>query len=98
MLTIIKIEANSNGCHSLQSQSDRTECWEDGWIAVPEELVAQAWACSGYCTLDIQNGVLVGLTPTERPEPEPEPEPEPSGDYVTYGELAAAIREGVNAV
>lgn len=28
------------------------------------------------------------------PEPEPEPEPE----YVTYGELAAAIREGVNSV
>ena len=28
----------------------------------------------------------------EKPEPEPEPE------YVTYGELAAAIREGVNAV
>ena len=31
-------------------------------------------------------------------EPEPEPEPEPSGDYVTYGELAKAIREVVNAV
>ena len=28
------------------------------------------------------------------PEPEPAPEPE----YVTYSELAAAIREGVNAV
>lgn len=28
----------------------------------------------------------------------PDPGPEPSGDYVTYGELAAAIREGVNAV
>ena len=27
------------------------------------------------------------------PEPEPEPEPE----YVTYDELAAAIREGVNS-
>lgn len=30
--------------------------------------------------------------------PEPEPEPEPTGEYVTYAELAAAIREGVNAV
>lgn len=28
----------------------------------------------------------------------PDPGPEPSGDYVTYGELAAAIREGVNLV
>lgn len=35
----------------------------------------------------------------EHPAPEvPEPEPEPSGDYVTYGELAQAIRKGVNAV
>ena len=33
----------------------------------------------------------------EHPAPEV-PEPEPSGDYVTYGELAKAIREGVNAV
>ena len=31
------------------------------------------------------------------PQPEPpEPEPEPQGEYVTYDELAAAIREGVN--
>ena len=31
------------------------------------------------------------------PEPtEPEPEPEPQGEYVTYYELADAIREGVN--
>lgn len=28
----------------------------------------------------------------------PEPEPEPAPEYVTYSELAAAIREGVNAV
>ena len=28
----------------------------------------------------------------------PEPEPEPAPEYVTYGELAAAIREGVNSV
>ena len=28
----------------------------------------------------------------------PEPEPEEAPEYVTYSELAAAIREGVNAV
>lgn len=27
----------------------------------------------------------------------PEPEPEPTGDYVTYDELANAIKEGVNS-
>ena len=34
----------------------------------------------------------------EEQPPEPEPEPEPATEYVTYGELATAIREGVNAV
>ena len=28
---------------------------------------------------------------------EPEPEPEPTSDYVTYEELAKAIKEGVNS-
>lgn len=36
--------------------------------------------------------------PKPDPEPEPTPEPEPAPEYVTYSELAAAIREGVNAV
>lgn len=31
-----------------------------------------------------------------RPQPQP-PEPTPTGEYVTYGELAEAIREGVNS-
>ena len=32
----------------------------------------------------------------EEEQNEPEPEPEPTGDYVTYEELANAIKEGVN--
>lgn len=34
----------------------------------------------------------------EKPGPDPEPEPESTGAYVTYTELAQAIREGVNLV
>ena len=92
-MTIIEINAREDGGHGLQSQSGRTECWLEGWITVPEELEAAAWACRGYCTLTIEDGVLTGLTPTD-PPPDPETEPE----YVTYAELAAAIHEGVNAV
>lgn len=33
----------------------------------------------------------------EESQVEPEPEPEPTGDYVTYEELAKAIKEGVNS-
>lgn len=44
--------------------------------------IAQAEAYQGQITVEDDG----------RPEPEPEPE------YVTYAELAKAIREGVNAV
>lgn len=74
MLTIIEIAAREDGGHGLQSQSHRTECWLEGWIAVPPQLEKAAWECCGYCTLDIQDGVLVGLTPGEIPAP-PEQEP-----------------------
>ena len=33
MLTIIEIKDREDGGHGLQSQSHRTECWLEGWIA-----------------------------------------------------------------
>ncbi len=52
-------------------------CWLEGYIEVPAHLEAAVWATYGWCDLQIEEGVLVGITPTKRP-PEPEPEPEPS--------------------
>ncbi len=86
MLTIIEIAAREDGGHGLQSQSGRTECWEDGWIAVPDELVDAANACCGYCRLDIRDGGLVGLTPTAMPEP---PAPEPTEEDKLREQVAA---------
>ena len=60
----------------MQSQSGREACWLEGWIAVPEELAEAAWECGGYCDLDVREGVLVGLTPRERPAVEHEQEGE----------------------
>ena len=74
MLTIIEIAAREDGGHGLESQSHRTECWQEGWIAVPEELAETAWACRGYCDLTIEDGVLTGITPREAP-PLPEQPP-----------------------
>ena len=72
-MTIIEIEARSDGGRGLQSQSHRTKCWLEGWIAVPLELEQEVWDSFGYCDLDIQDGVLVGITPKERPTPNIEP-------------------------
>ena len=77
-MTIIQIEALDTGQHPIQSQSGRTSCWIDGWVEVPGHLEAAVWDSLGWCDLDIQDGVLVGITPTERPEPEPEPETPPT--------------------
>lgn len=74
MLTIIEIEAREDGGHGLQSQSHRTECWLEGWIAVPPLLEQTVWDCRGYCDLTIQDGVLTGVTTGTPPAP-PEPEP-----------------------
>lgn len=44
-----------------------------------------------------ENGNLIDIEPTERPE-EPEPQPEEPTDYVTWDELAQAYTEGVESV
>lgn len=73
-MTIIELEPRADGGHGIQSQSHRTECWLEGWVAVPEELTQAVWDCGGYCELTLEDGRLVGITPTEKPEP-PAPEP-----------------------
>lgn len=75
MLTIIELSARQDGGHGLQSQSHRTECWLEGWVAVPPQLEQTAWDCGGYCELKLdEQGALVELTPTARPaQPESAP-------------------------
>jgi hypothetical protein len=72
-MTIIQIAPLENGQHPIQSQSGRSGCWLPGYIEVPEHLENAVKATAGWCDLDIQDGVLAGVTPTERPTPEPIP-------------------------
>ena len=76
-MTIIQIDPLETGQHPIQSQSGRRACWLDDYIEVPAHLHDAVWATYGWCDLKIEEGKLVGITPTERP-PGPEPEPEPS--------------------
>ena len=78
-MMIIKIEANKDGLHLIQSQSHRQKCWLDGYVAVPPRLESAVFACNGYCDLEIKNGVLKNIVPRPDLMPsEPEAETEPS--------------------
>ena len=60
----------------LETQSHRVypENWNgDDWIAVPPELENMVQENAPYCELVIEDGVLVNITPTERPAPDLEP-------------------------
>ena len=77
MLTIMELKAREDGGHGLQSQSHRTECWLEGWVAVPEELAEKVWSCGGYCEPVLEEGRLVDVVPGQRPE---EAAPEPTAE------------------
>ena len=87
-MTIIQIDPLETCQHPIQSQSGRRACWLEGWIEVPAHLHDAVWATYGWCDLQIEEGRLVGVTPTERP-PEPEPEPQPEtidqNELISYG-------------
>ena len=62
-MLIIKIESNDNGRHLFQSQSHRTSCWLEGYIAVPTEFEKTVFECKGYCELIIEDNVLTNIIP-----------------------------------
>ena len=69
---IIKIEAMENNLHLIESQSHRKSVWMDGYIEIPSKMVEEVTATDGYCDLIIEDDVLIGVTPTEKP-PAPKP-------------------------
>lgn len=92
MLTIIKVDANESGQHDIQSQSTRHRVWEDGYIEVPAHLEAKVWESLGWCELVIEDGVLTGITPTERT---PEPEQPPTVEE-RLNDIEEAIQRGLS--
>ena len=62
-MLIIKITSDDGKFHPFQSQSHRTSCWIDGYIAVPTELEKTVFECKGYCELTIEDNTLVNITP-----------------------------------
>ena len=95
-MTVIQISALPSGQHPIESQSDRAACWLEGYVEVPEHLEATVWDSLGWCDLQIEDGVLVGITPTERPEPEPEPYVPTTEERISALESAMLSMMGVS--
>lgn len=70
-MLIIEIQPLKNGAH--RNQSGGLQAVPEGWIAVPAGMEAEARSYLPFIVLDIQEGVLAGVSQGEIPEPEPEP-------------------------
>lgn len=103
MKIIAKTPASNGAYPALQDWGGLVP--PEGYYKWPDSLdTADFYQYNGFVTLTTARNLVIDYEPdveaweawkaTLPPEPEPEPEPE----YVTYDELAAAIREGVNAV
>jgi hypothetical protein len=78
-MTIVKIEPQPEGLYLIQSQSHRTEVWEEGYVAVPPGLEDKL--NGGWCELTIEDGVLTGVTPATGPIEERTPAEERKWRY-----------------
>lgn len=98
-MLIIEINALPNGAHRSQYKEGAFLKIPEGWAPVMPNIEAEAMGYLPFIVIDeTDRGWITKVSQGTIPEPEPEPEPEPAPEYVTYEELAAAIREGVNAV
>lgn len=95
-MMIIKIAQEQAGFHVIESQSNRTENWMgDDWVEVPKNLEPSVLETLGWCDLQIEDGVLVGITPTESPELEPVQTVPTSEDRLSALESAMLSMMGV---
>ena len=80
------------GCLPLTESQAATLVQYNGFVTITQEPDPEIEGSSVTVTPDLE--AWEAWKASLPPEPEPEADPE----YVTYGELAAAIREGVNLV
>lgn len=84
------------GCLPLTEGQAETLVQYNGFVTITQEPDPEIETSGVTVTPDLEAWEAWKAAQPE--EPDPGTDPEPSGEYVTYSELAAAIREGVNAV
>ena len=103
-MKIIRKDPNPSGAYP-PIQSVNYEEVPDGCALWPDELDdTEFYAYNGFVKPTIEDNTVTEFAPNAeaweawKASLPPEKEPEPKPEYVTYAELAAAIRKGVNSV
>ena len=96
-----------NTKHRSVIQNIYSDTCPSGCVIFPEKFLPEYYKegkrAAGFVNIEHDGTTVTSCTWNEEAyqkwcEENPETEPEPVTEYVTYAELAAAIREGVNTV
>lgn len=99
-MLIIKIQEESNGAHNNQIVSIGLTTVPHGWaivpnyIEIPETFPFVNIEVDGQVVTSMTAGVVPPIPPQPDPPDPPQPDPQPTEDI--WGELADAIKQGVN--
>lgn len=99
-MLIIKIISEENGGHQNQNIKGIIETIPDGWALVPDTIIIPE--TFPFVNIEVEDKVVTSMTagvvPPTPPQPDPpdppQPDPQPTEDI--WGELADAIKQGVN--
>ena len=93
-MTLVRIEPD-NGFNPYEIQSHRMSNWlGDGWVELPHDLSEKFFECNGYCSLEIEDGVLKSIVPSDFQPPIYLPTPTIE-ERLTALELAQLANMGV---
>lgn len=92
-MRIVQIISSDDGSHKIEELEEGAAIPE-GWALIPNGMSLPNTA--PYFDIVVSEGMVVRITPSKVPAPISEQEP--STEYISYTEIAEAVREGVNSI
>lgn len=77
-MTIIQIQAQSNGAHANQTTMTPLLEIPEGWAVIPEDMKIPS--TFPFIDIEVDGQVVTSISSGVVPEPEPMPDPEPTAE------------------